>query len=302
MSYRLAALLAPLLAAAAAAQVSSVDHQRALEPAADDLARLNLVTAWRLYLPVDQPRRRHCHRPAVRRPGVRSAPIRRGCRDPGARGPEDLSQGRRRDLDVPPGAARRHRPPACGRTDGGVRRPRSSVDDPRPGGREAQVHGGLGVHRDRPPRPWTTSPCTSRSATGGSSPTRTKPRSQATARPSRSSTRTRSRGLASASHPAEALSTPQNRSPSIAMLETVRPPFFRNVDTIDSSPSIGMLKTLRPPYREVDISSSPVGRAAPEPSRRIRAKQQGSTDPNQVPVGDGDGWDCEKRLHPGSHV
>src|SRR5262249_40494216 len=57
--------------------------------------------------------------------------------------------------------------------------------------------------------------------------------------------------------PTDALSTPQNRSPSIAMLETVRPPFYRNADTIDSSPSVGMLRTLRPPYREVDIARSP---------------------------------------------
>jgi hypothetical protein len=55
----------------------------------------------------------------------------------------------------------------------------------------------------------------------------------------------------------ETLSTPQNRSPSIGMLETVRPPFFRSLETIDSSPSVGALKTLRPPYREVDATRSP---------------------------------------------
>ena len=53
MPFRLATLTAAVLAAAAAAQVPTrIDHPR-LEPAADDLARLNLVTQWRLYLPVD---------------------------------------------------------------------------------------------------------------------------------------------------------------------------------------------------------------------------------------------------------
>ena len=57
--------------------------------------------------------------------------------------------------------------------------------------------------------------------------------------------------------PADALSTPQNRSPSIARLETLRPPFRRGTDTIDSSVSIGMLRTLRPPYREMPEARTP---------------------------------------------
>jgi hypothetical protein len=56
---------------------------------------------------------------------------------------------------------------------------------------------------------------------------------------------------------ADALSTPQNRSPSIGILETVRPPFHRGTDAIDSSPSVGMLKNIRPPYREADATRSP---------------------------------------------
>ena len=52
MMFRLAALIATVLAAAAPAQVPSRVITRALEPAADDLARLNLVTQWRLYLPI----------------------------------------------------------------------------------------------------------------------------------------------------------------------------------------------------------------------------------------------------------
>src|SRR5438874_677890 len=53
MSFRLAPLTAGLLAAVAAAQAPPHVITRALEPAADDLARLNLVTNWRLYLPVE---------------------------------------------------------------------------------------------------------------------------------------------------------------------------------------------------------------------------------------------------------
>src|SRR5262245_23106254 len=52
MSNRIAAILIPLLAVAAAAQTPLTVATRALEPAADDLARLNLVAAWRLYMPV----------------------------------------------------------------------------------------------------------------------------------------------------------------------------------------------------------------------------------------------------------
>src|SRR5205085_12299977 len=57
--------------------------------------------------------------------------------------------------------------------------------------------------------------------------------------------------------PAAALPTPQNRSPSTARLETLRPPFRRSQDTVDSNPSVGMLRTLRPPYKEADASRSP---------------------------------------------
>ena len=53
MTFRLATLTTALLAAAAAAQAPPGVVTRALEPAADDLARLNLVTQWRLYLPVE---------------------------------------------------------------------------------------------------------------------------------------------------------------------------------------------------------------------------------------------------------
>src|SRR5215213_2782321 len=52
MALRPAALSALLVAAAASAQTPMSVTTRALEPAAEDLARLNLVTAWRLYAPV----------------------------------------------------------------------------------------------------------------------------------------------------------------------------------------------------------------------------------------------------------
>src|SRR5207248_3105682 len=53
MTTRLAGLSAIFLAAAAIAQPNQNVLTRALEPAADDLARLNLVVAWRQYLPVE---------------------------------------------------------------------------------------------------------------------------------------------------------------------------------------------------------------------------------------------------------
>ena len=56
---------------------------------------------------------------------------------------------------------------------------------------------------------------------------------------------------------ADALSTPQNRSPSIARLDILRPPFRRGTDDIDSSPSVGMLRNIRPPYREIDAGRTP---------------------------------------------
>jgi len=53
MTFRLGLLSAAVLTAAAAAQAPPTVITRGLEPAAEDLARLNLVTHWRLYLPVD---------------------------------------------------------------------------------------------------------------------------------------------------------------------------------------------------------------------------------------------------------
>jgi hypothetical protein len=56
---------------------------------------------------------------------------------------------------------------------------------------------------------------------------------------------------------AEPLSTPSNRSPSIARLETLRSPFKRSGDMIDSSISISTLRTFYPPYRAFTGSRSP---------------------------------------------
>ena len=53
MTTRLAALTALVLSISAAAQTSRSVVTRALEPAAEDLSRLNLVAAWRIYLPVE---------------------------------------------------------------------------------------------------------------------------------------------------------------------------------------------------------------------------------------------------------
>ncbi|MEZ6141349.1 MAG: hypothetical protein R3B84_12330 [Zavarzinella sp.] len=52
------------------------------------------------------------------------------------------------------------------------------------------------------------------------------------------------------------LSTPNNRSPSIAMLTTTRPPFVHE-DTIDRTVSITGLKSIRPPYRAYDGNAAP---------------------------------------------
>ena len=55
MTTRLSALSAVLLATTASAQFTTPSNivTRALEPAAEDLARLNLVSAWRVFLPVE---------------------------------------------------------------------------------------------------------------------------------------------------------------------------------------------------------------------------------------------------------
>ena len=57
--------------------------------------------------------------------------------------------------------------------------------------------------------------------------------------------------------PADELSSPQNRSPSLTLLETLRPPFKKAADSIDSSVSIAGLKSVFPPYRAYDGNRSP---------------------------------------------
>ena len=256
MSHRSAAVFALLFAAAAAAQVPQNIASRALEPAADDLARLNLVTAWRIYLPVTsrgdgiatvQPFNDQVYvqldsgvvvaiqsqedpktfrkagdviwtfRP-VHRPGI----VR-----PLAVGPKEVYVVHGIRLMI------------LDRADGKLKYTEDmaftaqnapAVDNfalyiPLGNRRivayshEAKIPGYRPLKPIEYPDPVTR--------------------------------------VGLVAQPADALSTPQHRSPSIAILETVRPPFFRSLETIDSSPSIGMLKTLRPPYREVDISRTP---------------------------------------------
>jgi hypothetical protein len=253
---RLAAPIALVLAAAAAAQTPTSVVTTALEPAAEDLARLNLVAGWRLYVPIttrgdgiatvqpfddqvfvqlfsgtvvavqaeDNPRTFHragdvlwTYVPA-RPPGV----VR-----PVAVGPDEvyLIHGQRLVL--------------LDRADGKLKyseemvstgQAAPAVDDfavyiPLANRRIVAYSHTAKIPGYRPPKPYEAPD----------------PLPRTTLAP----------------NPAEALSTPQNRSPSIAALEILRPPFRRSVETIDSSVSIGMLRTLRPPYREIEESRSP---------------------------------------------
>jgi len=256
MSFRFATVLLPLLAAAAAAQVPQTVATRALEPAADDLARLNLGTAWRLYMPV-----------VNRSDGISTVQ------------PFDdqvyvqLESGRLIAIQA-------QEDPKTFRKAGDVLwtfRPAQTPGVIRPigvGPREVYVcHGQRLLILDRVDGKVKYSeemastaqnapavdnfalyiPVSNRRIVAYSHeakiPGYRPPRPIEFPDPI---TRVRL-----APHPAEALSTVQNRSPSIALLETVYPPFFRSVETIDSSPSVGMLKNVRPPYREVDITRTP---------------------------------------------
>ena len=66
-----------------------------------------------------------------------------------------------------------------------------------------------------------------------------------------------------APQPADALVTPQNRSPSVGALETLRPPFKKAANQIDYSPSLASAKTVNPPYRAYDGSQAPSVAALP---------------------------------------
>jgi hypothetical protein len=256
MTTRIAAFSAVLLAAGAIAQPNQNVITRALEPAANDLDRLNLVVAWRLYLPVEsrgdavatvQPFddqvfvqlqsgrliaiQAHANPKTFKRPGdvlwVYRPLQHPGAIQPLAVGPTEVYVTQDLKLLI------------LDRFDGKLKYTEEmestatnapAVDETAiyiPQANRQIVSYSLvqKVPGYRPPKPYEAPDPVHK--------------------------------LSLAVEPAEALSTPQNRSPSIARLDILRPPFHRGTDTIDVNPSVGMLKNIRPPYREVDSARSP---------------------------------------------
>ncbi len=256
MATRFAVLAVLLFAAALPAQSNRRIITRALEPAADDLARLNLVVDWRLYLPVEnrgdgiatvQPFNNQVFvqlesgrliaiqalddPKTFKRPGDvlwTYRPLQRpGAIHPVAVSPKDVILVQGMNLLI------------LDRADGKVRYTEelTSTATNAPVVDEKALYIPLATRKivafstiERIP---------------GYRPMRAYQAPDPVHR------------LSLAAEPADALSTPQNRSPSLAPLEVLRPPFHRGTDSIDSSPSVGMLKNIRPPYREVDITRTP---------------------------------------------
>jgi len=256
MPFRLASLTAAVLAAAAAAQAPPRVVTRALEPAADDLARLNLVTQWRLYLPAEtggdavatvQPiddqvfvqlqsgliiaLQADANPKTFRKAGdvlwTYRPRHRPGIVRPLSAGPTEVYAVQEHDVIL------------LDRTDGKLKysedisftgRAAPAVDSYNLyialDNRQVVAYSHVSkIPGYRPPKPYEAPDPVHRTSL--------------------------------APEPADALSTPQNRSPSIGSLEILRPPFHRGTDTIDSHVSIGMLRTLRPPYRELNEARSP---------------------------------------------
>ena len=257
MTNRLSAFVSVVLVAAAVAQAPpQTVITRALEPSAEDLARLNLVVAWRIYAPVEnqgdsiatvQPFedqvfvqlqsgkllaiQAHENPKTFKRAGdvlwtMRPSQV-PGVVRPVAIGPKEvyLTLG--------------HRLLILDRADGKVKYTEELTFSANnaPAIDETSIYIPLGNRRItayshvekiagyRPPKPYEAPDPVRR--------------------------------VSLMPEPGDALSTPQNRSPSIARLEILRPPFKRGSDAIDSVPSVGMLKNVRPPYREVDSARSP---------------------------------------------
>lgn len=256
MTNRLTAAAAILLSGTALAQPAQNVITRALEPPTEDLARLNLVVAWRLYMPVEnradaiatvQPVddqvfvqlesgrlvavQAHANPKTFKRPGdvlwtfrPRQRP---GAIQPVAVGPSEVYvvQGQQLlILDRADGKVKYTEDMNATATNGPVS-DETSIYIPLSTRKVAAYSHVDKIPGYRPPKPYEAPDPIHR--------------------------------MSLAPEPADALSTPQNRSPSIAALEVMRPPFHRSTDTIDSSPSVGMLKNIRPPYREVDSARSP---------------------------------------------
>lgn len=258
MTTRLPVLSALLLAGVAAGQTATPSNvvTRSLEPAADDLARLNLVVSWRLYLPVEGRE----DAVATVQPADDQVYVQLRSGKVVAIQADNNPKTFKRAGDVlwtyrperPPGLIQ---PLAVGpgevyvvhgqhllildRADGKVKYSEEmastaaagpaadnySIYIPLDNRRIVSYSHEIKVPGYRPPKPYEAPDPVPR--------------------------------VTLAPEPADALSTPQNRSPSIARLEILRPPFRRGTDTIDSSPSVGMLRTLKPPYREAEATRSP---------------------------------------------
>jgi len=256
MTTRLVAICGLLSVGVAVGQTDPSVITRALEPAAEDLARLNLVVAWRLYVPVEnrgdaietvQPFddqvfvqlqsgrvvaiQAHRDPKTFRKPGdviwTYRPLVRPGAIQPLAVSPTEVFITHGLQLII------------LDRTDGKVKYTEHMVSTAKNAAAidEWAVYIPLANRRIvayshiekipgyRPPKPYEApNPVHRTSLTP---------------------------------EPADALSTPQNRSPSIARLAILRPPYRRGADEIDSSVSVGMLKNIRPPYREIDASRSP---------------------------------------------
>jgi hypothetical protein len=256
MTTRLAAFAAACFAITAAAQTHPSVVTRALEPAAEDLARLNLVSAWRIYLPVEnrsdsiatvQPIGDQVY---VQLKSGRVIAIQAVADVKTFRRPGDViwiyrpthAPGTIRPLAAAPKEiylVHGQRFSILDRADGKVKftEELASTGAAQPAVDSLSVmipldnrqivsysHTNL-IAGYRPPKPYEAPDPVHK--------------------------------ISLAPEASEALSTPNNRSPSIGMLETVRPPFHRASDAVDSSPSLGMLKQVRPPYREADASRSP---------------------------------------------
>jgi hypothetical protein len=256
MSFRLASLTTALLAMLAVAQAPPRVITRSLEPAADDLLRLNLVTSWRLYLPVEnrsdsivtvQPFEDQVF---VQLQSGLVIAIQADANPKTFRKAGDVLWTFRPSR--PPGTVQ---PLVVGPTEVYAIQGQAIIILDRTDGKmkyaedmESTAVAGPAVDSFAIYIPLDNRKMVSYSHVAKIPGYRPPKQYEAPDPVHRTSL---------AAEPADALSTPQNRSPSIARLEVLRPPFRRGTDSIDSSVSIGMLRTLRPPYREADSTASP---------------------------------------------
>jgi hypothetical protein len=256
MTFRLATLTAGLVAVAAVAQAPPGVITRALEPAADDLSRLNLVPHWRIYLPVDAwGDALATVQPIDDQVFVQLRSGRVLCVQADAN-PKTF----KRAGDVlwtyrpehPPGLVR---PLAVGPTEVYLAQGERIVILDRADGKSKYSEDLVSTVSAAPALDSVALylPLDNRRIVAYSHvekiPGYRPPMSYQAPDPVHRTSLV--------PEPADALSTPQNRSPSIAPLQILRPPFRRGTDTIDSSISITGLKTLQPPYREAEASRTP---------------------------------------------